>query len=356
MKGRIFDPKVGRFLTTDPLVTAPLSGQSWNPYSYVWNNPLSYVDPTGFEPTVVMHCCQEINDANGFPLGMRQWYEVVDSEPQDQANREAIQTGSSPPPVDVGTTGKSSGYVPPPVTTAPTDWTPNPSSWSEHPVVQIEGGFVGGLALGSVPIAGPVVSLAAGATIGPGTREARIGKAIGEMVGGLFLTLGGITGELIGTGLTTTGIGALLGVPAMAVSAGLVTSGMGSMALGAWELADALMSKGSGSGGSGSTGSSGRVSGAELAEKRAEFNRMKPEIWKQEAATNPGKYSQENLERMRQGGALKDSNGVSMEIHHKIPLASGGTNEPSNFSIMTKDQHRLGPNFKANHPDLPRRP
>src|SRR6185503_6427427 len=109
-------------------------------------------------------------------------------------------------------------------------------------------------------------------------------KAIGEMVGGLFLTLGGITGELIGTGLTTTGIGALLGVPAMAVSAGLVTSGMGSMALGAWELA----------------------------EKRAEFNRMKPEIWKQEAATNPGKDSQENLERMRQGGALKDSNGVSM--------------------------------------------
>src|SRR6185503_20571025 len=137
-------------------------------------------------------------------------------------------------------------------------------------------------------------------------------KAIGEMVGGLFLTLSGITGEIIGTGLTTTGIGALLGVPAMAVSAGLVTSGMGSMALGAWELADALMSKGSGSGGSGSTGSSGRVSGAELAEKRAEFNRMKPEIWKQEAATNPGKYSQENLERMRQGGALKDSNGVSM--------------------------------------------
>src|SRR6185503_13855115 len=201
------------------------------------------------EPTVIMHCCQEINDVNGFPLGMRQGYEVVDSEPQDQANREAIQTGSSPPPVDVGTTGNSSGYVPQPVTTAPTDWTPNRSSWSQHPVVQIEGGFVGGLALGSVPIAGPVVSLAAGATIGPGTREARIGKAIGEMVGGLFLTLGGITGELIGTGLTTTGIGALLGAPAMAVSAGLVTSGIGSMGLGAWELADALMSKGSGTGG-----------------------------------------------------------------------------------------------------------
>jgi RHS repeat-associated protein len=50
MKGRIYDPKAGRFLTTDPIVSAPLLGQSWNPYSYVRNNPLSYVDPSGFEP------------------------------------------------------------------------------------------------------------------------------------------------------------------------------------------------------------------------------------------------------------------------------------------------------------------
>jgi RHS repeat-associated protein len=49
MKGRIFDPKVGRFLTTDPIVQAPLSGQHWNPYSYVLNNPLTYVDPSGWE-------------------------------------------------------------------------------------------------------------------------------------------------------------------------------------------------------------------------------------------------------------------------------------------------------------------
>ena len=49
MKGRIYDPKVGRFLTTDPVVSDPLSGQSWNPYSYVVNNPLNFVDPTGFQ-------------------------------------------------------------------------------------------------------------------------------------------------------------------------------------------------------------------------------------------------------------------------------------------------------------------
>jgi uncharacterized protein RhaS with RHS repeats len=40
----------GRFLTTDPIVSRPLSGDSWNPHSYVINNPLNYVDPSGFDP------------------------------------------------------------------------------------------------------------------------------------------------------------------------------------------------------------------------------------------------------------------------------------------------------------------
>ena len=49
MKGRMYDPKVGRFLTMDPLVSHPSFSQSWNPYSYVLNNPLKYVDPSGFD-------------------------------------------------------------------------------------------------------------------------------------------------------------------------------------------------------------------------------------------------------------------------------------------------------------------
>jgi len=48
MNGRIFDPTLGRFLQTDPLVQAPHNLQSWNPYTYVFNNPLTYTDPTGF--------------------------------------------------------------------------------------------------------------------------------------------------------------------------------------------------------------------------------------------------------------------------------------------------------------------
>ncbi|RKH89664.1 hypothetical protein D7Y21_09840 [Corallococcus sp. AB045] len=51
MKGRMYDPVLGRFLSADPHVTYPHFGQSYNRYSYVLNNPLAFVDPTGFDST-----------------------------------------------------------------------------------------------------------------------------------------------------------------------------------------------------------------------------------------------------------------------------------------------------------------
>jgi len=51
MKGRIFDPRLGRFTTTDSVIADIWNGQSHNRYSYVVNNPLALVDPTGFEPS-----------------------------------------------------------------------------------------------------------------------------------------------------------------------------------------------------------------------------------------------------------------------------------------------------------------
>ncbi|WKD50594.1 RHS repeat domain-containing protein [Microbulbifer spongiae] len=48
MNGRIYDPTLGRFLSPDPIVQAPTYSQSWNRYSYVLNNPMSLVDPTGY--------------------------------------------------------------------------------------------------------------------------------------------------------------------------------------------------------------------------------------------------------------------------------------------------------------------
>lgn len=43
----MYDPVLGRFLSPDNYVQFPEISQSYNRYSYVLNNPLSHVDPTG---------------------------------------------------------------------------------------------------------------------------------------------------------------------------------------------------------------------------------------------------------------------------------------------------------------------
>src|SRR5690625_1896267 len=48
MNGRIYDPRLARFLQADPFIQAPGNTQSYNRYSYLWNNPLNATDPSGF--------------------------------------------------------------------------------------------------------------------------------------------------------------------------------------------------------------------------------------------------------------------------------------------------------------------
>jgi RHS repeat-associated protein len=48
MNGRIEDSVSGRFLSPDPRGIILGNTQSWNRYSYVMNNPLTLIDPTGF--------------------------------------------------------------------------------------------------------------------------------------------------------------------------------------------------------------------------------------------------------------------------------------------------------------------
>jgi RHS repeat-associated protein len=48
MNGRVYDYRLGRFLSVDPIISNPASSQSINPYSYIGNNPFSGIDPTGY--------------------------------------------------------------------------------------------------------------------------------------------------------------------------------------------------------------------------------------------------------------------------------------------------------------------
>jgi len=47
MNGRIYDPKLHRFLQPDNYIQDPFDTQNYNRYSYVLNNPLKYTDPNG---------------------------------------------------------------------------------------------------------------------------------------------------------------------------------------------------------------------------------------------------------------------------------------------------------------------
>jgi len=49
LNGRVYDPKLGRFLSADPVYLDDLaSPQTLNPYSYASNNPLTCTDPSGY--------------------------------------------------------------------------------------------------------------------------------------------------------------------------------------------------------------------------------------------------------------------------------------------------------------------
>ena len=60
MGGRVYDPSLGRFLSADLFIQSPYDTQNYNRYSYVGNNPLSFIDPTGYRRGVTGSMC----DAN----------------------------------------------------------------------------------------------------------------------------------------------------------------------------------------------------------------------------------------------------------------------------------------------------
>ncbi len=61
MNGRVYDPVIGYFSSPDPLLRIPANTLGFNLYSYCNNNPLSYIDPSGFLES-------EVADIGGGPL------------------------------------------------------------------------------------------------------------------------------------------------------------------------------------------------------------------------------------------------------------------------------------------------
>jgi len=76
MNGRVYDAELGRFLSADKYIQAPYNTQSFNRYSYVWNNPLKYTDPSGW---------WVYNDVNDYYSGDG-WYKSSGNDQQEKAS------------------------------------------------------------------------------------------------------------------------------------------------------------------------------------------------------------------------------------------------------------------------------
>jgi RHS repeat-associated protein len=48
MNGCVYDPMLGRFMSPDPIVADPYNSQTLNRYAYVYDNPLTFTDPSGY--------------------------------------------------------------------------------------------------------------------------------------------------------------------------------------------------------------------------------------------------------------------------------------------------------------------
>jgi RHS repeat-associated protein len=77
MNGRVQDPALGRFISADPYVPDWTSGQSYNRFSYVQNNPLTLIDPSGFQercsPNVRCDSEGPSGTVNGQPMDAGAW-------------------------------------------------------------------------------------------------------------------------------------------------------------------------------------------------------------------------------------------------------------------------------------------
>lgn len=71
MQGRFYYPKVMRFLSPDLFVNKPSNSQSYNIYSYVLNNPVTYTDPSGYvEHLVIYGWTNDIENYYNIDLGV----------------------------------------------------------------------------------------------------------------------------------------------------------------------------------------------------------------------------------------------------------------------------------------------
>ncbi|WP_424141323.1 RHS repeat-associated core domain-containing protein [Sporosalibacterium faouarense] len=55
LRARYYDPSIGRFISEDSYTGKLTDPLSLNLYTYCWNNPIRYVDPSGNAPVTLLY-------------------------------------------------------------------------------------------------------------------------------------------------------------------------------------------------------------------------------------------------------------------------------------------------------------
>ncbi|MEO8554099.1 MAG: RHS repeat-associated core domain-containing protein, partial [Kofleriaceae bacterium] len=109
MKGRMYDPMIGRFLEADMGTPDVTTGQTWSRYSYVRNNPLALVDPTGEDDEPVGDDNSQVSESNVLARENYSSGQTIDPM-QDFEIANDPDYGKSATPHDMASTGTTS-YV-----------------------------------------------------------------------------------------------------------------------------------------------------------------------------------------------------------------------------------------------------
>ncbi len=81
MNGRMYDPLLGRMLGPDKVINDPLNTQCYNSYTYANNNPLKFIDPSGwdYDDPYSFYTTEQSGDAvtTNITMGYGQYYTTV---------------------------------------------------------------------------------------------------------------------------------------------------------------------------------------------------------------------------------------------------------------------------------------
>ncbi len=279
---RYYDGALGRFIQADTIVPNPADPQALNRYSYVRNNALLYVDPSGHDPNrPILHDYDDYAGSEPSPLADLWLYRV-----RDNPHCPSCSNATIPGILDEQWIQDHPGY------------TYAGDSFKDRAAQWIAGnGGINGLTtsdLGDLHKYSGTISSAQETTSLKGLFKVtwKLGSELG-------LPLLGAAGQANGK---------------------LGSEGQQAMAFQQWQAGDPI--------------------NASTRNGYPSWSTVRARYWKSEALSSSGAYSEENLARMRQGLAPQDlETGASMHLHHINGRGGLDPHNPANLLPVTPQEH-----------------